>query len=247
VRSRLPLALLAAAAALIPGAAAAGGIGLSASPVRLRLTGSSGAEITLRNPGARTLAVDVTRAGFARSIHGRALVRPARRLGWLRVRPRSLRLAPGAAARLRVTAAAGGLSPGDHPALVLVATRPLGARRVRVRLRVGVVVMLHVPGRIVRRLELKSLEVRRRGRRRLLDLRLVNRGNVTEEVGAARLRLALVRRGRVLARLRPRRLELLPHSAGIAEFSYRGRLRGAVVARAELRPQRIRRSYRIRI
>jgi hypothetical protein len=59
---------------------------------------------------------------------------------------------------------------------------------------------------------------------------------VTERLGGDRLRLAILRHGRTLATLRPRRREILPHSTGIAEFVYRGRARGTVLARVELRP-----------
>jgi len=126
--------------------------------------------------------------------------------------------------------------PGDHPALVLLTTRPVGARRIRVRLRVGVIVDLRVPGRIVRRVDARRLTVRRRSRLRLLELLLVNRGNVTERLGAAGLRLVLSRNGRPFATLRPRRGELLPRSSGFAEFAYRGQARGKVVAQVRLRP-----------
>lgn len=244
---------LAAAAASIPGAAAATGrgIGLSASPLRLRLEGGSAAAIAVRNPGRRTLVVDVSRAGFARSLRGKPRVRPARgTAAWLRLRPHRIRIAPGAKATLHVRA---GLprrpEPGDHPALVLLTTRPLGVRRVRVRVRLGVLVVLHVRGRIVRRLDARALTVRRAGARRLLELRLVNRGNVTERLGGDRVRLVLFRRGRALVTLRPRRRELLPHSAGIAEFTYRGLVRGAVVAQVRL-PSSVRgrrRSFRLRL
>ena len=237
---RVPLATaaLVAAAASSPGAAAVHGIGLSASPLRLTLTGASTATVIVRNPGVRPLLVDVSRAGFARSLRGRPRVRRARGVaGWLRLRPRRVRLAPGAKVRLRVTAAPPRRAePGDHPALVLLTTRPLGVHRVRMRLRVGVLVVDRVPGPIVRRLAPQSLSVHRLGTRRLLDLRLVNRGNVTERLGARRLRLALVRHGRVIARLRPKPRELLPHSVGIAEFVYQGHVRGDVLARVELRP-----------
>ena len=101
-------------------------------------------------------------------------------------------------------------------------------------MRVGVVVVLHVRGRIARRLEARSLSVRRRAAGRLLELLLVNRGNVTEQLGDDRLRLELVRKGRTFATLRPRKRELLPRSAGIAEFAYRGPVRGNVVAQVEL-------------
>ena len=236
---RLLVALfLAAAAAPIPGAAAGRAIGLSASPLRLTLKGASAAAITVRNPGRRTLLVDVSRAGFARSLRGKPRVRPAGHVAaWLRLRPKRIRIAPGGKGVLHVRAAqprrAG---PGDHPGLVLLTTRPLGVHHVRVRMRVGVIVDLRVRGRIVRRLDPRALEVRRGGNERLLQLRLVNRGNVTERLGGNRLRLALLRNGRTLAMLRPRRRELLPHSAGLAVFVYRGPVRGTVLARIELRP-----------
>jgi hypothetical protein len=112
-----------------------------------------------------------------------------------------------------------------------------------------VIVVLRVRGRIVRRLDARALAVRRRGALRLLELRLVNRGNVMERLGGDGLRLSLLHGGRRFATLRPARSELLPHSAGIAEFAYRGPLRGAVLARIELRPplRGRRRSFRIRL
>ena len=103
-------------------------------------------------------------------------------------------------------------------------------------MRVGVIVVLRIRGRIVRRVEARSLAVRHVGPERMLELLLVNRGNVTERLGDDRLRLVLARGGRVFATLRPRGRELLPHSAGIAEFAYRGRIRGDVFARIEVRP-----------
>jgi hypothetical protein len=132
---------------------------------------------------------------------------------------------------------------------VLLTTRPLGVKHVRVRLRVGVVVDLRIRGRILRRLDARALTVRRRGTLRLLDLRLVNRGNVTERLAGDGLRVSFLRNGRKLATLRPRSRELLPHSAGIAVFAYRGRVRGAVVAKVELRPPErgARRSFRVRL
>jgi hypothetical protein len=103
------------------------------------------------------------------------------------------------------------------------------------RLRVGVIVVLHVRGRIVRRLEARRLTVRSAGSRHLLELLLANRGNVTERLGADGLRLELLRAGKVVARLRPRRGELLPRSTGIAEFAYAGPASGELVARVLLK------------
>ncbi len=238
MRRALAALVLVTAAASIPGAAAGRGIGLSASPLRLRLKGASTGAVVVRNPGHRTLLVDVSRAGFARSLRGKPRVRPAHgSASWLWMRPKRIRIAPGAKGILHVRAAPPRhAAPGDHPALVLLTTRPLGVKHVRVRLRVGVIVDLRVHGRIVRSLDARALTVRRSGALRLLELRLVNRGNVTERLAGDGLRISLLRDGRKLVTLRPRNRELLPHSAGIAVFAYRGRLRGAVVARVELRP-----------
>ena len=238
MRGALVALVLAAAAASIQGAAAGRGIGLSASPLRLTLKGASAAAITVRNPGRRAVLVDVSRAGFGRALRGKPRVRPVGSVAaWLRFRPRRIRIAPGGKGVLHVRAASPRrVGPGDHPALVLLTTRPVGVRHVRVRLRVGVVVDLRVRGRIVRRLAAGALTVRRRASQRLLELRLVNRGNVTERIGGDRVRLAILRNGHTLATLRPRRREILPHSAGMAVFVYRGRARGKVLARIELHP-----------
>ncbi|HZS31286.1 MAG TPA: hypothetical protein VFA37_08520 [Gaiellaceae bacterium] len=228
---RAGIAALVAAAAFTPGAAAA--TGLSVSPLRLTLAGRTTARVTVGNSSARPLIVDVSLAGFALTMHGRPRLRAADdAAGWLRIRPRRLRIAPHASATVRVTAVPPPrAAAGDHPALVLLETRQPGGQRLRVLLRVGVVVLLRVPGPIVRRLEPRALTVRRRGETHVLELRLANRGNVTETLGRGGLRLELLRRGEAAVTLHARRrLELLPHSAGIAEFVYRGRLRGIVRA-----------------
>jgi hypothetical protein len=251
VRRALAALVLVAAAASIPRAAAGRGIELSASPLRVTLRGASSTVITVRNPGGRALRVDVARAGFARSLSGRPRVQRGRRaIAWLRVRPLRLRIAARAKATLHVSARPPrGAAPGDHLALALLTTRPLGVRRVRLRLRVGVIVVLHVRGRIVRRLDPRSLTIRRTGSLRMLELLVVNRGNVTERLSDDRLRLKLLRRGRVFATLRPRGRELLPRSVGIAEFAYRGRVRGDVLAQVAVRPEvhGPRRSFRVRL
>jgi hypothetical protein len=164
--------------------------------------------------------------------------------------PKRIRIAPGGKGVLQVRAVPPPrAAPGDHPALVLLTTRPLGVHHVRVQLRVGVIVDLRIRGRILRRLDARALTVRRSGTLRLLELRLVNRGNVTERLAGDGLRISLFGDGRELVTLRPRSREVLPHSAGIAVFAYRGHFRGTVVARVELRsplggPRRL---FRIRL
>jgi hypothetical protein len=239
------------AAALIPSAAAGGvpAAALGVSPLRVELKGASSASITVRNPGARPLVVTATRAGFARTLHGKPRIKAARgAAGWLRARPRRLRLAPHATAAFRLTARPpAGARPGDHPALVLLATRPPANKKVHVLLRVGVVVLVRVAGTIVHRLEPQALSVHRSGATRRLSLRLANRGNVAERIGGGRLELVLSRHGKRFATLRARLVDLLPRSAGIAQFVYRGAARGRVRATIVLRPRTIGRPRSFRV
>jgi len=256
--SRAAAAALLAAAAPSPGAAAApAGIGLSATPARMTLVGAAHATITVRNPGSRALLVAAAPAGLTLSTHGKPRVaagRAARGVAsWLRVRPRRLLVGPGRASTLRVVSTPPrSARPGDHPTLIVLTTRPLGATRVRVRLRVGVVLDLRVPGRIVRRLRPLGLGMRRHGGSRLFELRLANRGNVTERLDGGRLRLVLVHRRRPVAAVSPLPRELLPGGTGVVDFVYRGHLHGPIRIRLEIRLRaggRVlgRRTYRLRL
>jgi hypothetical protein len=253
-------AIVAAALILsvIPSAAAGGdpAAALGVSPLRLELKGASSASIAVRNPGARPLVVTATRAGFARTLHGKPRIKAAHggRLrgaaGWLRTRPLRLRLGPHASGSFRLIAKPPATArPGDHPALVLLATRPPADKKVHVLLRIGVVVLVRVAGTIVHDLQPQALSVHRDGARRLFSLRLANRGNVAERIGGRRLELILSRDGKRLATLRARVVDLLPHSAGIAQFAYRRAARGRVLAQVVFRPSAIGRprSFRVTI
>jgi hypothetical protein len=182
------------------------------------------------NSGSRAVVVDVARAGFVLDLRGRPRA-VARRSSWLAVRPHRLTLAPGATATLTVSAhVPPRAQPGDHSELVLLASRPPAARGLPVRLRLGVVVVVRAPGRVVRSLSAISLHVRRAGKARVLGLLLANRGTVTESVGGPCTLLWLHRRGRILARLRTAERRILPHTRGLVELVYRGRLRGQLRA-----------------
>jgi hypothetical protein len=109
--------------------------------------------------------------------------------------------------------------------------RPSAAARVAVRVRLGVVVTVRAPGIVVRRLVLRRLSVARRGRRRLLELRVSNRGNVTETLARVHVTVSRVRTGRRLVTLGTARRDVRPHSQGILEFRLRRRMRGAVTVR----------------
>ena len=222
--------LVATVAPALAGATGPPPVALIASPSHVALKGSARAPVTVTNSGTRPVVVDVARAGFALDLRGRPRA-VSRRSSWLAVGPRRLTLAPGAAAALTVSAhVPRRAEPGDHSELVLLTSRPPMRRGIPVRLRLGVVVVVRAPGKVVRRVSAVSIRVRPSGKARVLGLLLANLGTVTESVGGPCNVLWLHRRGRILARLRAVERSILPHTRGLVELVYRGRLRGRLQA-----------------
>jgi len=256
----IALAVVASALLLAPASPGAGvaraPASLTAAPSRLALAAGASQTIRVTNSGAEPVVVDVAPAGFALSLRGRPKIVPraaAAAASWLSIRPRRLGLPPGRAASLTVSAALPPrAAPGDHAALVLLTTLPRRGADLAIRMQIGIVVVVRVPGTIVRRLELRELRVRRQGARRLLELSVANRGNVSERLEPGRVRVLFRRRGRVVAKLRAPAREVLPRTSGIAEIRYRGRLRGWVtavveVASSERAADVLQRTFRIRL
>ncbi len=236
--------VLSAAVVLAPASAGAGtnrpAVGLTATPAHVALAGSARGAVRVVNPGLDPLFVDVGRAGFSLDRRGRPRVVPrgARRAAtsWLTVRPTRFFLRAGASRVLTVTSRVPRVAePGDHDALVLLTTRRLRGRAVAVRMRIGIVVVVRAPGRVVRRLAPRGLHVLRSGRTRVLELLVANAGNVTETLDRRAVRLVL-RRGERQTTLRPEARDLRPRSNGVVRFVYRGRLRGRVAARVRISP-----------
>ena len=229
-------------------------VSLAASPARVALVGSGQAAIRVTNSGSKPVEVEVTRAGFSLDLRGRPRIVPRRRAAaasWIAVRPRTLSLRPRSAGSLTVSSLVPpGSRAGDHGALIVLTTRPIRGARVAVRMRLGVLVLVRAPGAVSRRLELRRLRVRRLRTSRMLELYVVNRGNVAEVLQRGRVTITL-RRGRgVLTRLRPPARELLPHTAGLVVARYIGRARGPVTAEVEVANgsgKATRRAFRIRL
>lgn len=233
VRGGVAALVLAALTALLTAGAAAPSpsLGLAAWPARATVAPGRPQTVHVRNGGARAVVLDVAAAGFGLDLRGTPrVIRRNAAAGWLVIRPRVLRLAPGATRTLtvwpRVPRAA---RPGDHPALVLLRTRPPRGRAIGVELRIGVVVDVRVAGAVRRRLRIGPLLVARTGARRRLVLAVVNDGDVTEHVVSPAV-LELYAGRTLIARLRAGRRELLPHSRGLVEFVYAGPRRGALRA-----------------
>lgn len=202
---------------------------LAASPARIELAGGASRTIRIVNPGGTTAVVEANPAGFGLDLRGRPHVVGRRDPAvTIVVRPRSAALPPGGAATFAVSAVIGRRAqPGDHPRLVLLATAAPRGGGVAVRVRLGVVVIVRVPGALVHRLGVHSVRLHRR----VLAVALRNRGNVVERFA---LRVVLRRRGRAVAAMRAPSRELLPGSKGVVELRVPARIRGRVSAVVEL-------------
>jgi hypothetical protein len=214
---------------------------ISVSPVRIRLTGSAARTITITNAGNAAASVDARPASFVLDPRGKPAIARAREsaAGWLCLQPRLLALAPGGTAVVTVSSGVpAGALPGDHPALVLFTTQPPRGGGVAVRMRIGVIVFVRVAGRVVHRLELGALRVRQHA----LEVGVANRGNVVER---PHVRVVLLRRGHVLARIGSVARTLLPHSRAIVRLRYVRGVQGLVTARVEAGAAR--RVFRIRL
>jgi hypothetical protein len=250
------------ALALVPASAGAGvgalrpPVALTAAPARLVLAGSARASVRVTNAGTKPVVVVASRAGFALDLRGRPHIvasgRARSAARWLTFRPDRFELRPRGSISLLVTSKVPRRAePGDHDALALLTTRALTKAHVAVRLRMGVVVVVRTPGKVVRRLELRRLRVARRGRGRALELVVANRGNITESMARARAVLSRARSGRRVATLFATSRELRPRTSGILEFRFRGRSRGRMTVRivipAESGRSHLQRTYRIRL
>jgi hypothetical protein len=227
---------------------------LTASPTHLTVVGRARHAIRIANPGATVVVVDASPAGFTLGPRGRPHVlggASARRVAsWLRVRPNRIALMPGAVADLVLASAPSrAATPGDHAALVLLTTRAPPGVAVPVRLRVGITVVVRVPGRIVHRLALRSLRVVAAAGRPVLRVIVANRGNVVEWLRRGRIEIELLAGRRRVAELRSWALEVLPGSTAIFELPYRGSARGRLTALVVLAGPRetLRRSFRVRL
>jgi hypothetical protein len=237
--SALALVLLASASA---GASGGGvpSVALTASPAHVQLEGAGRTAVRVTNQGAQRVVVDVTRAGFALDLRGRpkiVAVARARRTAspWLAFAPRKLSLAPHTSTAVTLTSRLPPhAEPGDHDALLVLTTRPRREGGVEARMRMGVVVVVRAPGRVVHRLALRKLRIARAGRARTLELVVANRGNLTESFARSAAVVVLERGGRRLARLVAEPRQLRPFTSGVFRFRVPAAIRGSVVARVEL-------------
>jgi hypothetical protein len=258
-----PLARLPAVGVLLLLASASAGasrgrppVALTASPAQVQISGAGRALVRVTNSGVDPVVVDVARAGFALDLRGRPRIVAARKsrrsaARWLSVRPRALGLPPRSTRSVKIESAPPShAEPGDHDALVLLTTRRRVKGRVAVRMRVGVLVVVRIPGLVRHRLALRRVRVVGDGRPWTLGLMVANRGNVTESFSRARTVVTLYRAGRRIARLTTAPRHLRPGTTGVLQFRCWRRPHGSVRARVEVTSQSgaaVRRTLRLRL
>jgi hypothetical protein len=227
---------LAASLAVASGPGAPARVSLAASPSHVSLAAGGRQAIRVTSTGGGSLRVAASVAGFALDLRGRPRIAgPGDAAPWLTVTPRTFAVAGGAGAALVVASRRpAGARPGDHSAVILLSAVVPSARGVVVRMRVGLVVSVRVPGRIVHRVVVAGARVRHAHGVRLLELTLANRGNVIESIGARRIRVTIVRDGRAVARYLAGHRELLPRTSGVIRIRARLRVRGRVLVRVAL-------------
>jgi hypothetical protein len=250
--------LAAALALLAPGLAGASrdpaSLALAAWPARVIVAAPGRATIHIDNPADEPVVVDASAAGYELDLHGKPRLRPGpAAASWLRVTPSHVAVPARSTVTLSVTAARPRRAwPGDHARVVLLTTRLPSGRKVLARLRIGVVVVIRVPGAVTRRLTLDALGAERRGRHLLIGVALSNRGTLDEWIARSRLTIRLVQGRRLVAALQAQPRRLLARTRGLVEARYSGRARGVVQAVVLLRSPSpgvavLRRTFRLRL
>jgi hypothetical protein len=234
-----------AAAALVAAAAAAGTtaprparpvVSLSATPAHLTLLGGIPQTLLVHNDGAARMRVSARPASFAFDLYGNPSIGPSTTPArsaetWLAVQPRRLVLRPGQEGLLRIVARPPRrASPGDHHALVLLSASAPGRAPVAIRTRIGVLVLVRVRGRIVRRVTLGRVWLTRVRHRRFVAVRATNRGNVAERLLPGDVSVSFRRGGRVVAVAKGLAQDLLPHTSGAVLAPLAPALRGRFTA-----------------
>jgi hypothetical protein len=235
--------LLVAGAPLVAALAAAPaalGVGLSVTPPRLIVPAGLAAEVVMTNPGPNAETYTLDTGNYTIRPDGRVVVDPAlpparSAKRWISVLPRTLRLDPGRSATVTVvTRRVRIAAPGDHQAVVLATAGAPASSGVSVRARVGIPVLVRVPGGITREISVAKPRVVVISGSPALRLRLRNIGNVNERLLPGQIQLQVVRRGRVVRRVAGPARTLLPGGVSFLTVPYRGPA-GAVTLVARVR------------
>lgn len=206
------------------------------------VSGGETKTLTLTNTGAVTTKYFMAIGNFDVDADGAVRINPpltpSRSASeWLKIDPPEVNLRVGQSAKIRVRATpARSAAPGDHGAIALFVTDVANQGQARFRGRIGVPMIVRVKGPLVRSVAIGRIAVSRSGRARVIKVRVINNGNVSERFTRQRISIQLVRGGRTVGRLSSRTRLFLPGTRGDILARYTGPLRGRVTVRVTLTP-----------
>lgn len=242
MRRCIVCALVLAVFAVGAGAGDANGvpsIQLAASPARVLLVNSGTTTVEVTNGSRQAVELAASSLDYDIRRNGRVVVAPHKRptgsaRSWLEVSPNHAEIPAGHSVAFRVAATVpAGQAVGDHHALLAFTTQPVGTGRIGIRTRLGVSVVVRVPGPLRRRMSITKARVRGRW----LQIGVRNTGNVIERFPPDRIAVQL-RRGARTRLLHSRALIVLPGHEAIAAVRLPRLARGRYSAIARLRPAR---------
>lgn len=243
IAAALPAAVVGVGTGAEKSPPASGDIAMSVQPSEtIVVSGGESKTITLTNTGAVPTKYFMAIGNFDIDPEGSVRINPPltpsrSAADWLKIDPPEVSLGVGKSAKIRVRATPSrSASAGDHGAIALFVTDVANQGQARFRGRIGVPMIVRVRGPLVRKVAIGRISVSRSGKSRVVRVRVINNGNVSERFTRQRISIQLLRGGRTVARLTARTRLFLPGTRGDILGRYNGRLRGRVVVRVTLTP-----------
>ena len=231
-----------ALAAVAVAASSAWGISVSVAPSHLVIPAGQTQDLTISNPGSDPVTFDLSTGNYVLSANGQVQIDPKQpparsAKDWIRLSPSTVTIDGQQSATIHVaTKRVSSAAPGDHQALVFITSRATSTPgSVGVQTRLGIGVVVRVPGTLIRRLRVNKPTVATRGGVRVLQVRITNAGNINERFEKGQVRVTL-RTGAAKTVLIAKPQNVLPGTYGIFSLPYRGKLTGTVKATATVRP-----------
>lgn len=218
-------------------------ISLSVNPSTLQLQAGDTQNVSVTNIGDASTNLTVAVGDYAMTPSGTVILNPrtAPKVSasrWLAVSPPMVALNPGESTTLSVRATPPSTArPGDHEALVLLSGKPVRGQRgtVVVNARLGIGVLVRVPGDLRRRLTITRIRERGHGAKRTLQVGLTNMGNVNEVLARGQATATFTRRGRTTTCALTGRRSILPGAKAVVVIRCPGALSRAVRAVVTIR------------
>jgi hypothetical protein len=206
-------------------------LSVSAWPARVIVSAPGSTTVHVGNPGRSPVSLIVRSRGYSLDALGRPRFTSAWP-GWLSVWPARLVVHAHAVATVKVTVnRPRGARAGDHAQLLLLSTQPPAGHRVVATLRIGIVVVARVPGRLIHDLAVAGVRAQHHGGQTSVEVAVANRGNMDEWLGRGRVLVTLARRGTKPVTVATAARRLLARTSGvvIARFRRQGSARAFVV------------------